>query len=66
MLYLFNNYQQLSEILLKLFDDPELMNDLKDKAYEFGKRITWPEIGKEYVGLCEAIYNKHQVLNNTN
>lgn len=59
-LFEFDNYEQLSEILLNLFDKPELMNDLKNRAYEFGEKITWPEIGKKYVALCEDVYKKYQ------
>lgn len=59
-LFEFNNYEQLSEILLKFFDKPELLNDFKKRAYEFGKRITWPEIGKKYTELCETVYKNHR------
>jgi len=56
-LFDFKNSTQLSEILLELLDDERKINDLKERAYDYGKKIRWPKIGKQYLSLCEYIYN---------
>jgi glycosyltransferase involved in cell wall biosynthesis len=56
-LFDFKDSDQLSEIILDLFDDEKKIDHLKTKAYEYGKRIRWPRIGKQYLSLAEYIYN---------
>lgn len=56
-LFDFKNSTQLSEILLELLDDNKKINDLKEKAYDYGKKIRWPKIGKQYLSLCDYIFN---------
>ncbi len=56
-LFDFKDSEQLSEIILDLFDDERKIDNLKTKAYEYGKRIRWPKIGKQYLTLSEYIYN---------
>jgi glycosyltransferase involved in cell wall biosynthesis len=56
-LFDFKNSGQLSEVILDLFDDEKKIDHLKTKAYEYGKKIRWPKIGKQYLSLSEYIYN---------
>jgi glycosyltransferase involved in cell wall biosynthesis len=56
-LFDFKDSDQLSGIILELFDDPRKIDQMKTKAYEYGKRIRWPKIGKHYLSLSEYIYN---------
>ena len=56
-LFDFKDSGQLSEILLELFSDERKIDQLKTKAYEYGKRIRWPKIGKQYLSLAEYIYH---------
>jgi len=41
----------LSEIVNELLENPENMKLLQQKAFEYGKTITWPIIGKAYLDL---------------
>ncbi|MBN2595663.1 MAG: glycosyltransferase family 4 protein [Marinifilaceae bacterium] len=50
-LFDFHNSNQLADILIELLDHPETLNALRKNAYEYGRNMTWPEIG--------AKYNKH-------
>jgi glycosyltransferase involved in cell wall biosynthesis len=54
-LFDFNNFNQLAEILLELLDKPDVLKTLRKKAYDYGRNITWPKIGKKYVELAEKI-----------
>ncbi len=54
-LFGFNDNQQLSETLLDLFDHPEKLDDMRDKAYQYGKTITWPKIGETYRVLTQDV-----------
>ncbi len=56
-LFDFKNSTQLAEILMELLADRRKIIDLKERAYEYGKKIRWPKIGKQYLSLCEYIYD---------
>jgi glycosyltransferase involved in cell wall biosynthesis len=63
ILFNFNDYDNLTSILMELLDKPEKLNDLKRKAYDYGKKITWPKIGEKYVALVECILkNDYKML----
>jgi glycosyltransferase involved in cell wall biosynthesis len=51
----FDNSEQLSKVILELLDHPDVLQSLRKKAYEYGQKITWPEIGKDYVELATNI-----------
>lgn len=51
----FNDSDNLSLILTELFDDPEELNKLKRKAYQYGREITWTKTGYKYVKLAENV-----------
>ena len=54
-LFNFNNSDELVTILKELLDQPDLLKDLQEKAYEYGRKITWPKIGEKYVALVNSI-----------
>jgi glycosyltransferase involved in cell wall biosynthesis len=56
-LFDFKDSTQLAKILLDLFSEEDKIAELKSKAYEYGKRIRWPKIGKQYLSLAEYIHN---------
>lgn len=58
LLFNFNDSDQLSGILNNLFKHPEELNELKRKALEFGKNITWPKTGEKYVEVSASILNQ--------
>ena len=62
-LFGFNDSGRLEEILLDLLDHPEKLEELKSRAFQFGRDITWPKIGLKYVRLMERtvkLYNKQE------
>jgi glycosyltransferase involved in cell wall biosynthesis len=54
-LFNFNDSENLTSILSELLDKPEKLTELKKKAYEYGRGITWPKIGEKYVALLQNI-----------
>jgi glycosyltransferase involved in cell wall biosynthesis len=54
-LFNFNDYKKLSNILLELLDKPDVLENIRKKAYSYGRKITWPKIGKKYLTLTENI-----------
>jgi len=53
-LFKFRDYEELSSILLELFDDPELLKFFCLKSAAFGHEITWPVVGQEYNTLLKS------------
>jgi glycosyltransferase involved in cell wall biosynthesis len=53
----FNDSKGLSAILMELLDKPEMLKNLRAKAHEYGRQITWPKIGGKYLGLAQKIIN---------
>ena len=51
-LFNFNDSDSLAETLTELLDNPEELNELKNKAGEYGKKITWPKTGEKYRCTC--------------
>jgi len=56
-LFNFNDYNELSSIVIDLLDNPKEINKIKKNAFEYGRQITWPNIGKKYINLSEDIIN---------
>ena len=54
-LFDFNNATQLSEVLNDLLSKPAALKQLQARAQEYGKQITWPQIGLKYIDLCNRI-----------
>ncbi len=54
-LFDFKDVNQLSEILIELLDNPEVMKQMRKKAYEYGRKITWPKIGNKYNNMLTYI-----------
>jgi glycosyltransferase involved in cell wall biosynthesis len=44
----FNDPKRLSESIIELIKDDSQFYSLRRKAYDYGRKITWPTIGKRY------------------
>ncbi|KPK88229.1 MAG: glycosyl transferase [Bacteroides sp. SM23_62_1] len=60
-LFDFNNSSQLADILIELLDKPETLKTLRKRAYDYGRNITWPKIGKQYVDTAKSIVEETPV-----
>ncbi len=54
-LFNFNDSENLTNTLIELLDKPEELVELKRKAYDYGRKITWPKTGGKYVALVDKI-----------
>jgi glycosyltransferase involved in cell wall biosynthesis len=57
-LFDFNDSDGLSSTIVELLDNPEELFELKRKAYDYGRGITWPKTGEKYLKLVEEIMNE--------
>ena len=53
----FNDSSSLSSVLTELLGKPEELKELKRKAYEYGRKITWPKTGEKYIVLSANVLN---------
>ncbi len=60
-LFPFNDSDELAKTLTQLFDNPEELKKLKNKAGEYGKKITWPKTGERYLALSEKILEEEHL-----
>lgn len=56
-LFDFNDFQQLSDTLLDLLENPKEIETLKTQAFEYGKTMYWPIIGDSYLTLFQDVIN---------
>lgn len=54
-LFNFNDSEQLSGILMELLDDPKALKEIRKKARDYGKTITWSKSGDKYVALAKEV-----------
>lgn len=54
-LFDFKNSEQLSGILLELLGDEKKLARLRENAFNYGKKIRWPKIGKQYLSLADYV-----------
>jgi glycosyltransferase involved in cell wall biosynthesis len=62
MLFNFNDSDGLSGILIELLDNPDLLEDLRKKAHDYGKKITWPKTGEKYIEVAKKVLEEKPKL----
>jgi hypothetical protein len=55
MLFDFHDSKGLSAILLELLDNPDELKNLRKKAHDYGRKITWPKTGGKYTEVAKRI-----------
>jgi len=65
-LFGFNDSSALANILNELLDNPAQLSELKVKAYEYGRKITWSKIGEQYVSLAESVIGEKHIIEEKN
>ncbi len=64
VLFNFNDFEGLSAVITDLLDHPATMNNLKNRAADYGKNITWPKIGDRYLELAQTVLKEDSTLIN--
>jgi glycosyltransferase involved in cell wall biosynthesis len=54
----FNDPEGMSSIINELLDNPDELNELKKKAFDYGRQITWPKTGEKYIALANRVLNE--------
>ncbi|MCK4943200.1 MAG: glycosyltransferase [Candidatus Aminicenantes bacterium] len=47
----FKDFERLADLLVELFDNPVELSKIRKKAYHYGRKTIWPEIGAHYLKL---------------
>ncbi|MGH2643719.1 MAG: glycosyltransferase family 4 protein, partial [Chitinophagaceae bacterium] len=55
LLFNFKNSSQLAEKVNGLLDNPDQLEGLREKAWEYGQKLRWPRIGKQYLKLIQQL-----------
>jgi len=50
-LFNFSDSHELAEVLNELLSKPDVLNKMRIKAYNYGRKLRWPEIGAKYMDL---------------
>jgi len=62
ILFDFKNYNQLQTTILKILDQPGLLQHMRKKASAYGKKLNWPRVGKAYWELLLKYHQKPPVF----
>jgi glycosyltransferase involved in cell wall biosynthesis len=54
-LFNFNDPDSLSSVMIQLLDHPSDLHEMKRKALDFGRLITWPKTGEKYVQVVTGV-----------
>ena len=62
-LFPFNDSQRLAQTILELFDRPDELHEMRDRAAAYGQHLLWPRIGKQYLrafGQARAAFARYR------
>jgi len=59
VLFDFGDTEGLSDVLIDLLDNPEKRLAIRKKAFEHGRKITWPKIGFMYNDVVEKVVGEN-------
>lgn len=54
----FRDGPAIAEAALRLWEDPEFKRTTEQKAYEFGRLMTWPNVAQSHVSLFRAVLDR--------
>ena len=50
----FNDHEHLAESVIEIIGNDSLSDSMRRKAYDFGRKMTWPVVGKTYWKMFSA------------
>ncbi len=59
VLFDFGDTDELASVLIDLLDNPEKRLAIRKKAFEHGRKITWPKIGSIYNDVVEKVVDEN-------
>jgi glycosyltransferase involved in cell wall biosynthesis len=54
-LFNFKDENGLATIVNELFESPEKLQAIKDNAYEYGMKLRWPAVGRNYIRIIKKV-----------
>ena len=51
----FNNYRQFAREICRLIDNKQEMDDLRKRAYDFGRNTTWEKVSGNFVDIFNSV-----------
>src|SRR5690606_10997442 len=60
----FGQHTQLAKLVADLLGHPEQIDEMKDRAYDYGLSLRWPIIGQTYAKLFYLCAGNHKLLPN--
>jgi len=58
-LFDFKNAEALADIINELLAHDDVLNELKENAFEYGLHLRWPVIGSEYIKVAQEACTNH-------
>jgi glycosyltransferase involved in cell wall biosynthesis len=58
-LFDFKNADTLADTINELLDKEDMLNDLKENAFEYGLHLRWPVIGAEFIKAAQEACSTH-------
>ena len=58
-LFDFKNADALADIVNELLDQPRVLAELKENAFEYGLHLRWPVIGSEFIKVAQIALATH-------
>ena len=58
-LFDFKNSEALANIVNELLEHDQVLNELKENAFEYGLHLRWPVIGAEYIKVAQEACSNH-------
>lgn len=61
-LFGFKDFNTLGDLVNELLSDDSKLQELKKNAFEYGKQLRWPAIGREYVSTLNAAASRYTLV----
>lgn len=61
LLFDFNDTDKLATLLTRLMEHPAELQQLREKAAAYGRKITWPNSGSNYMELASRVYSEERL-----
>ena len=60
VLFPFNDHEALADVLIDLLENPVKMKAIRNRAFSYGQKNTWPSQGKKYLKTAEQTIRKYK------
>jgi glycosyltransferase involved in cell wall biosynthesis len=56
----FRNHRGMAQHIVDLLDNPERMEAMRNRAFEYGRQMTWKQVGKSYINHLSRTLAAHK------